>query len=51
MEDSSCYCFDTLCVKGRKSVHSYDNTGSVSLPIFQSATYAHPELGKSTGFD
>lgn len=51
MEDSSCYCFDTLCVKGRKSVHSYDNTGSISLPIFQSATYAHPELGKSTGFD
>lgn len=48
---SDCYCFDTLCVKGRKSVHSYDNTGSISLPIFQSATYAHPELGKSTGFD
>lgn len=45
------YSFDTLCVKGRKSVHSYDNTGSVSLPIFQTATYAHPELGNSTGFD
>lgn len=48
---SDCYCFDTVCVKGRKSVHSYDNTGSISLPIFQTATYAHPELGKSTGFD
>lgn len=48
---SDCYCFDTICVKGRKSVHSYDNTGSISLPIFQTATYAHPELGKSTGFD
>lgn len=49
--ESNCYSFDTVCVKGRKSVHSYDNTGSISLPIFQTATYAHPELGKSTGFD
>lgn len=49
--ESNCYSFDTVCVKGRKSVHSYDNTGSVTLPLFQTATYAHPEPGKSTGFD
>ncbi len=27
------------------------HTGAVSMPIYQSATFAHPELGKSTGFD
>ena len=26
-------------------------TGAVSMPIFQSATFRHPELGSSTGFD
>ncbi len=26
-------------------------TGAVSIPIFQSATFRHPELGNSTGFD
>lgn len=25
-------------------------TGAVTMPIFQSATFRHPELGKSTGF-
>ena len=25
--------------------------GSISFPIFQTATYAHPGVGKSTGFD
>lgn len=26
-------------------------TGAVSMPIFQTATFRHPELGNSTGFD
>ncbi len=26
-------------------------TGAVSVPIYQTATFGHPELGKSTGFD
>lgn len=26
-------------------------TGAISTPIFQTATFGHPELGKSTGFD
>ena len=25
-------------------------TGAVSMPIFQAATFRHPELGQSTGF-
>lgn len=28
-----------------------DPKGAVSFPIYHSATYAHPELGKSTGYD
>jgi cystathionine beta-lyase/cystathionine gamma-synthase len=41
--------FKTLCIHG--SCKKYDTTGSVSVPIFQSATFAHPGVGKSTGFD
>ena len=28
-----------------------DPTGAVSFPIYHAATYAHPELGRSTGYD
>jgi len=28
-----------------------DRTGAVSMPIYQVATFRHPELGQSTGFD
>lgn len=28
-----------------------DATGAISFPVYHSATFAHPELGKSTGFD
>jgi cystathionine beta-lyase/cystathionine gamma-synthase len=41
--------FETLCVHGNKI--KYDNTGAVSVPIFQSATFAHPGVGESTGYD
>lgn len=27
------------------------NTGSISMPIYQTATFEHPQLGESTGFD
>ncbi|HHY59816.1 MAG TPA: PLP-dependent transferase [Clostridia bacterium] len=39
----------TLCVHG--SEKKYDTTGAVSVPIFQSATFVHPGVGASTGFD
>jgi len=39
----------TLCVHG--SDKKYDTTGAVSVPIFQSATFVHPGVGLSTGFD
>jgi len=41
--------FSTLCVHGND--HKYDNTGSISVPIFQTATFAHPGVGLSTGYD
>ncbi len=40
---------DTCCIHG--SGDKYDRTGSVSVPIYQSATFAHPGVGQSTGFD
>lgn len=29
----------------------FDNYGAISFPIYQTATYAHPGVGKSTGYD
>lgn len=42
---------DTLCVTGKIDYQPNDKTGAIALPIYQSATFAHPELGKSTGYD
>lgn len=39
----------TQCIHG--SGKKYDATGSISVPIYQSATFAHPCVGQSTGFD
>jgi cystathionine gamma-synthase len=39
----------TVCVHGCKK--RYDTTGAVAVPIFASATFAHPGVGQSTGFD
>jgi cystathionine gamma-synthase len=41
--------FSTLCIHGCGK--KYDTTGAVSIPIFQSATFVHPGVGLSTGFD
>lgn len=41
--------FQTLCVHGCQN--KYDITGTLSVPIFQSATFAHPSVGESTGYD
>jgi len=41
----------TKCIYGDKDEKSVENTGAISFPIFQTATYEHPEIGKSTGFD
>ena len=41
--------FETLCIHG--SDKKYDTTGAICVPIFTSATFAHPGVGQSTGFD
>lgn len=45
------YNFLTKCVHGSGKEDSCDQSGAVSFPIYQSATYAHRGLGKSTGYD
>jgi cystathionine gamma-synthase len=40
---------DTLCIHGDNNRD--DKTGAISFPIYQSATFAHPGVGKSTGYD
>lgn len=39
----------TLCIHAAKDTNN--KTGAVSLPIYQSATFAHPSVGESTGYD
>lgn len=40
---------ETLCIHGDDS--HLNPTGAVSMPIYQSATFAHPGVGASTGYD
>lgn len=42
------YAKETICVQGSYDVS--DCYGAVSYPIYQSATYAHPALGETTGY-
>lgn len=39
----------TLCIHG--SDDSSHSTGSVTVPIYQTATFVHPAVGESTGYD
>ena len=45
------YQFATKCIYGNDAHLAGEPTGAISFPIFQTATYAHPEVGRSTGFD
>jgi cystathionine beta-lyase/cystathionine gamma-synthase len=47
-------------MKGRRSTETVlthagtrweQSTGSVSMPVYHTATFRHPESGKSTGYD
>lgn len=40
---------ETLCIHNKEK--RYDSTGSLTVPIYQSATFAHPGVGQSTGYD
>ncbi len=43
--------FATKCIYGNGKDYDKDKTGTISFPIYQTATYAHPAVGQSTGFD
>ncbi len=45
------YGFSTKCIYGDGKEYDKDYTGAISFPIYQTATFAHPEVGMSTGFD
>ena len=42
---------ETKCVHLETPRDSEKHYGAVSFPIYQAATYAHPAVGQSTGFD
>ena len=42
---------ETRCLHLEEEEGRSDNYGAVSYPIYQTATYAHPGVGQSTGYD
>ncbi|MBD5523553.1 MAG: PLP-dependent transferase [Lachnospiraceae bacterium] len=45
------YRTDTVCIHGQGSREAIESTGAISFPIYQTAAYAHPAVGQSTGYD
>ena len=41
----------TRCLHLEETEGIKENYGAVSYPIYQTATYAHPAVGQSTGYD
>ena len=42
---------NTRCLHLEETEGRTENYGALSFPIYQTATYAHPGVGKSTGYD
>ena len=49
------YGFSTKCIYGNLGVDErgfeFDKAGAISFPIYQTATFVHPGVGQTTGFD
>ena len=45
------YKFDTLCIHCEENFDKKHPFGAIPVPIYQSATFAHPGIGQSTGYD
>lgn len=43
--------FETKCLHLEEEEGCSNNYGAISYPIYQTATYAHPGVGQSTGYD
>ena len=43
--------FNTRCLHGNGTQGKGEHTGAISFPIYQTATFAHPAVGQSTGYD
>ena len=43
--------FATKCIYGNGRERIKNDTGAISFPIYQTATFEHPAVGQSTGFD
>ncbi|MDO4942252.1 MAG: PLP-dependent aspartate aminotransferase family protein [Lachnospiraceae bacterium] len=43
--------FNTRCLHLEETEGKIENYGALSFPIYQTATYAHPCVGESTGYD
>ena len=43
--------FSTRCIHLPEEKDLKDRFGAISFPIYQTATFAHPGVGKSTGYD
>ena len=42
---------ETKCLHLEEDEGKTDHFGAISYPIYQTATYAHPGVGQSTGYD
>ena len=45
------YHINTKCLYGNMESRKTEPTGAISYPIYQTATFAHPGVGESTGYD
>lgn len=45
------YGIETRCIHGEENLLRDHGFGAIAAPIYQTATYAHPGIGRSTGFD
>ncbi len=45
------YDIETRCLYGDGKIFEKDLTGTISFPIYQTATFAHKGVGRSTGYD
>ena len=45
------YSILTKCIHGKEKESTCDKSGAISFPIYQTATFAHSEVGVSTGYD